>query len=505
MSESLQRALRSFVAGGYQLQKDAFEFLSLIAEEDELEALVSITLRQLMSTPTASPIVTKEVLETTALKIRSVSPQSSISLMSNLMATSNPFAREISSDIEIVNDPSKKIGSAGGIEDFTRYFRSRFRKIQDILRERLDTKGAVSIDSALRSKQASVSFICMVAEKREQKKHVLLTVEDEESQVTVLIPMERDECYRAAQAVPLDQVIYIEAKKGKGDLLLCERLVLPDIPERKGSKSNEPVCAALLSDVHVGSKKFMKDSFEQVMLWLNCRLGDPRQRDLASRVKYVIVAGDLVDGVGIYPNQEEELAIADVYSQYRLAAQYIEQIPDYIEVILIPGNHEPVRQSLPQPAVASKFAEPVYNARAIRSLGNPSEVTLHGVRFLLYHGRSLDDVITAVPGMTFSTPHLAMEHILRCRHLAPEYGNRTSIAPESNDYLVIENVPDVFHAGHVHINGAEKYRGTTIVNSGSWQEQTDYQRRMGVRPTPGILPVVDLQSMEITPIKFTPE
>jgi len=224
---------------------------------------------------------------------------------------------------------------------------------------------------------------------------------------------------------------------------------------------------------------------------------------LASRVKYVIIAGDIVDGVGIYPNQEEELSVADVYQQYRLAAEYIAQIPDYVEVILIPGNHDPTRQSLPQPQVASEFAEPVYTARRVCSLGNPAEIRLHDVRFLLYHGRSLDDVITSVPGMTFQAPHLAMEFLLRCRHVAPEYGKRTPIAPETVDQLVIGDVPDVFHAGHIHINGVKKYRGTTIVNSGTWQNQTDYQKRMGLEPTPGRLPVIDLQTLEVTQIAFT--
>ena len=46
------------------------------------------------------------------------------------------------------------------------------------------------------------------------------------------------------------------------------------------------------------------------------------------------------------------------------------------------------------------------------------------------------------------------------------------------------------------------YRGTTIVNSGAWQEQTEYQREMGHTPNPGIAPIIDLQSFKIFPINF---
>ena len=35
------------------------------------------------------------------------------------------------------------------------------------------------------------------------------------------------------------------------------------------------------------------------------------QQDLANDVKYLVIGGDLVDGIGINPNQEKELKIKD--------------------------------------------------------------------------------------------------------------------------------------------------------------------------------------------------
>ena len=69
--------------------------------------------------------------------------------------------------------------------------------------------------------------------------------------------------------------------------------------------------------------------------------------------------------------------------------------------------------------------------------------------------------------------------------------------------MVIERTPDIFHAGHVHVLKCNKYRGTLIINSGAWQEQTDFQQRMGLVPTPGIMPVVNLQTSNISTIDFT--
>jgi len=135
-------------------------------------------------------------------------------------------------------------------------------------------------------------------------------------------------------------------------------------------------------------------------------------------------------------------------------------------------------------------------------LGNPSTVQLHGVELLLYHGRSLDDVIATAPNMRFGEPEKAMRLLLQSRHLAPIYGNRTPIAPEKRDFMVIENSPDIFHAGHIHVLGYENYRGTLIMNSGAWQRQTEYQRKLKLTPTPGIAPIVNLQTLEVMTVNF---
>ena len=187
----------------------------------------------------------------------------------------------------------------------------------------------------------------------------------------------------------------------------------------------------------------------------------------------------------------------------KAAAELIEQTPDHIEIIIVPGNHDATRRALPQPTIKAEYTEPLQEIGRVHLLGNPSTILLHGVRILLYHGRSLDDVISLLPNMSFQEPDKAMRFLLQSRHLAPAYGERTPISPEKKDFLVIENVPDIFHAGHVHMFGYSNYRGTLIVNSGAWQWQTEYQREMGHTPNPGIVPVVNLQSLEVIPIDFT--
>ena len=95
-----------------------------------------------------------------------------------------------------------------------------------------------------------------------------------------------------------------------------------------------------------------------------------------------------------------------------------------------------------------------------------------------------------------------MELLLRCRHVAPTYGSSTPIAPEREDRLVISTTPDIFHMGHIHIFGTKKYKGSTLIASASWQNQTPFQVRVNLTPTIGVAPIVDLQTHKVIPIDF---
>jgi len=425
-----------------------------------------------------------------------------VSHVGESIRATRPFAAEVESRIQILSDPTNAMAAGGGsVEDFTQLFQYRFNKLVEIFHRRMDARNGVPLSDATGAKAGEhVKFIAMVMEKREKAGRIFFRVDDMTADATVLVDEGRDrQLYETAQLVPLDQVIYVEAVRGSGSLLVAEKIFLPDIPDRlvKGASQDE-IYAALLSDTHIGSKLFLEDVFERVIQWLNGEVGTVNQRRVAERTKYVVFAGDLVDGVGRYPRQESELKITSIYDQYKYAASFIRRMPEHVEIILVPGNHDGVRQALPQPAIPADFAEPVYEAHKVTSLGGPCCVALHEVNFLLSHGRSLEDMITSAPTLSFREPQKAMKLQLRCRHVAPTYGGRTAIAPLQVDPLVIDEVPDVFQSGHLHIIGQEYYRGTLIVNSGAWQAQTSYQVQMGLEPTPGIMPILNLQTLKLS-------
>jgi len=504
VNEKLQRAVSFAIASGYQLEKDAFDFLETLSQTEDPVQLMEEAIKRVDTLPEKPLFIDRSILEEAMKRVfpekEEAKPPPPQPIMEGRKAVFHAYAKDVDADVKVVEDPTDKICTTGSIQEYLEYFQDRFKRIERLLRKRVDTKDATTISEALKAPANSkVKIIGMITEKRERKQRIFLTLDDLEASATVLIPSETME---KAQALLLDQVVCISVIKGRNDLLIAEDFFLPDVPQKTPHKASIPVHAALISDLHVGSEMFMQEALERFMLWLKGEFGNKNLRETASHVKYVVIAGDLVDGIGVYPGQMKELAIKDIYEQHRAVAKFIEQIPDYIEVIIIPGNHDASRRALPQPAIPRDYAEPLYEARKVVSLGDPAVVSLHDVELLLYHGRSLDDVIGAAPNVSFHTPDKAMKLLLQSRHLAPIYGQRTPIAPETRDFMVIERVPDIFHAGHVHVMKHDTYRGILVVNSGAWQSQTEYQRKMGLEPTPGMVPVVNLQTLGVTTIPF---
>lgn len=418
-----------------------------------------------------------------------------------------PLAAELEARVEVRLDVTGKSYSEGEIKNFVNLFKNRYERLSGILKQRVDLRDAIPIQELdARDDGEQVRVIGMVANKRETSSgHVMLELDDSSGRVTAWIFKGRRELMQKASEIVVDEVIGVLGilRKGeRGVRLVVQDLAWPDIPApRPLGKAPEPVCAVLISDLHVGSEMFLEDLFNRFVRWLKGEIGNPNQRELASRVKYMVIAGDICDGVGIYPQQEKELLIHDIFKQYSVASQLLEQIPDYITLIITPGNHDACRPAEPQPAIPKDVAEELYNLNAVM-VGNPARVLLHGVDFLVYHGRSFDDLVGAIPGLDMRNPVPSMVKMLQKRHLAPIYGGKTALAPEQIDYLVIDEVPDVLHCGHMHVYGCNTYRDVIAVNSGTFQAMTSYMKSRGVRPTPGIVPVVDLQTRKVRAIRF---
>lgn len=377
-------------------------------------------------------------------------------------------------EIKILKDVTGSSVTEGKIEDFIYYFQSRYEKLARILRSRIPS---VQIGNIGKINSENISVIGMISSIRESKNCYFIELEDPTGRITCVA----SKTMKVVEELVCDEVIGVTGKL-RGRNLFVDRIYFPDIPSND-KKIKKDFAIAFISDTHFGSREFLKKEWKVFTKWLNCELGNKKSRELASTVKYVVVAGDIVDGVGVYPGQERDLEVVDIYEQYELAASFFEEIPSKIKVIISPGNHDAVRQAEPQPALPKEIQE--LFPKNVHHVGNPSYIDLDGVKVLVYHGRSIDDMVMKIPRLKYEEPHKVLEEFLRKRHLCPLYGARTPIAPEREDYLVIEDIPDVLHCGHVHTYGTGFYRGVFLVNSSTWQEQTEFQKKINLNPMPG--------------------
>jgi DNA polymerase II small subunit len=412
-------------------------------------------------------------------------------------AAATPDADEsVDSDrVDVTGDITGRSTGTGEYGDFVSVFRDRYEKLSGKLRGRVNHRPASAIADMPGGSDAAM--IGLVNDVRSSANgHWIVELEDTTATFPCLITKDRDIATLVDELL-LDECVAVEGTlSDDAGILFVDAIHFPDIPRTyEPSTADRHVQAALVSDVHVGSQEFIADAWERFADWLHT--------DEAETVEYLLLAGDMVEGVGVYPDQDEELDIVDIYDQYERFAEHLKSVPGDMEVVMIPGNHDAVRLAEPQPAFDEELRG-IMSAHDARIVGNPSTVTIEGVSILMYHGVSLDEVIAELPEekASYDHPHRAMYHLLKKRHVAPKYGGHMRLAPEEKDYLVVEDVPDIFHTGHVHKLGYGKYHNVLAVNSGCWQAQTAFQKSVNIDPDAGFAPIVDLDSLDLTVRKF---
>ena len=343
--------------------------------------------------------------------------------------------------------------STSTTSDFIEYFRDRFSKLRSIICTFSNSYGGtVSSIEAIKGYIAGreLGAIGIIYDKITTKNgHILVTLEDESGTAKVLFlkPMRKakdpsNELFDAAIRLVKDDVVYVKGKVS-GPFVMASKLMWPEVPIRTRTKQEEDISIAFMSDVHVGSKFFLEKQFGKFLDWINGGLDN--RKDLASKVKYLVIAGDAVDGVGVYPEQEKELNIDDIFKQYSVFFDYIKSVPDYIEVFVMPGNHDAVQLAEPQPPLGKDLVGEDFNDGNVHIVSNPCYLNLHGVKVLSYHGKSLDSIIRNIQGCTYANASEAMKELLKRRHLSPIYGENV-IIPSKSDSLVIDEVPG--HPAH---------------------------------------------------------
>ena len=394
--------------------------------------------------------------------------------------------------------------------DFVHYFRNRFDFFKKLLQDR-KLEGLTSIGK-LYGNRRRISVIGLVYQKRYTKNNnLLLEIEDMTGRIRVVFNKERKELFEKAENIVLDEVIAVSGS-GNDEIIFANDVLFADVGLRELKRSSEEAYAVFPADLHVGSDKFLEKNFLKFISWINGEIGNDKQKEIAKKIKYLFMPGDLVDSIGVYPAQEKELLIKDVYEQYKYCANLLGKIRKDVTIILCPGNHDAVRLIEPQPKFDPEISSPLFEMENVVITTNPSIVnigrtkTFNGFNILMYHGRSVDYYMNQVDSLRIANaklnPGLVLNFLLKKRHLAPGH-SCTTILPYDKDFLALRTIPDVIVTGHVHRSAILNYNGILAISCACWQAKTPYQDKLGHEPDPCKACLLNLKTRKINVLDFS--
>jgi len=399
------------------------------------------------------------------------------------------FERDGEQNITVLRDITGKSDSVNDVLNYKELFVDRYEKLSDILSDRVTSSMDIGLIQTL-SDNTEVTFTGIVREKYESKSgNPLLKVEDETGETTIVVS--DDEMHDTCEKIFKDEVIGIVGSTfANGDLVGVNEIYFPDVAETNSPETaDRPVKAAFISDVHMGAKTFDKERWKKFVKWMRVQ----------DEIEYLFIAGDIIEGIGVYPGQETDIELVDAEEQYQIFAESLEQLPDSVEIVICTGNHDMTRLAEPQPQIQQRYRD--HFTENVTFVGNPSYVEIeNGITVLLYHGMSINTFTDDVPTeeIVVDNPEETMKLMLEKRIMIPQYGRHARVAPEPVDYSVIDMVPDIYHTGHVHKFGESTYNSIKVLNTGTWQEQTEHQKRLNIVPDIGNVPVIDLQKWTTT-------
>lgn len=434
-----------------------------------------------------------------------------------LPAPEQDSARTIEPNTASVNITSsfQNLPHKHGIADFTSIFTSRYSFLEAILRNRPEIQNLLPISRILNKNEREVVSLIGIIQEIETTKNgnIIIILEDSTGQIKIIFSKNKKELLIQAKDLVPDEVIGISGMY-YDKVLFADKIIWPDVPnnELRINLSGPEEYAIFLSDIHVGSTLFLYKEFNFFLEWINGQSDDQRLRDIAQKVKYIFIVGDLVDGVGVYPSQESELKIKDIKEQYAEFTRLIKRIPSDKKIIICPGNHDVIYLAEPQPALYKNYVSELYSLPNITLVTNPAWITIaqseifSGYTVLMYHGYSFDHYVANVESIRanggYQRADLIMKFLLKRRHLAPSFTSTPYFPGQAEDALLIKKIPDLLVTGHIHYCSVANYKGITTISCSCWQGKTTFQEKLGHKPEPARLPVVNLRDREVEVLQF---
>ena len=352
--------LKKLINSGFQVSPDALDYvLSLESPSHVVDSIID-TCRQISCPSVLSREFIERLLSGTGTEPETSLESFETHLSDEITEPIDSGPTETSTwSIRVLKSPDKdSVGSEGTVDDFLALFADRYSRIKNIFAGRMDTRGAISpADARMRgidsrqyrvmqsegrrgSRPPSLIVIGIVRNKRtSQSDNIILDIEDSKGSIICVVPTSMkgrngQQLAEKANSVLLDEIVCISGYVDQDERMIADDVIFPDIPMiRESGRAQREVYAAFISDLHCGSNEFLEDEFDRFIQWLNGKDVDDSEKRMIDRTEYLFIAGDLVDGIGVYPEQRGDLAIPSIYDQYALLASKLRDLPDRIKIL----------------------------------------------------------------------------------------------------------------------------------------------------------------------------
>src|SRR5919109_2745118 len=347
LNKEISNVLSFLTSNGYRMHPDAFAMLKGL--DTDILRIVQDIIKIKSKQKQSSTIIIDDIK-------RLINPESKVttedSKNSNIDIDLDNSVLEKQHNHKIILDASINVNTGEGVEGYTALFRSRYEKSLRILSLRPESKRITKITSIKqkihpnnsnnvksdKSNNRMGNFVSnstsivsgLLMSKRGKKNGVEIVIDDFSGSLSALATT--DELKKQVSMLTLDQMVMLEVenignnKKGLQGFVIKD-IISPDIPDHLPARSKIESYAVLISDIHVGSKNFMEAEFIRFLNWLSSS-----EDELVRKIKFICIGGDLIDGIGIFPNQDKELLETNTSKQVSHAVCLLNRIPKNLRV-----------------------------------------------------------------------------------------------------------------------------------------------------------------------------
>lgn len=403
------------------------------------------------------------------------------------------------SQIKIEMDIPEKTYDKPDIVPFRRLFQDRFERLSNILITHFN-----KIDSVLKRnllpeeipRNKGGILLGMVQDTRVlHTNKFVIQLEDPESEIITNCVMVQDsKSFPEYRDILRDSVIGISGvlpKNFKGGNITAfwgKDVIRPSFSQIQFNPTSEPHKLLFIADLHFGSKYFSRSIFAKLINFLNLK---------SEEISALIIAGDLVDGVGRFSDQKQEIIAHSLQAQYEGLATLLKEVPSHIQIMVIPGEHDATQTILPQPGIDKQIGRPLFELPNLKSYGNPLRFSIEDLKFLVFHGQGNDMLFQKHRQHEPTNLISGIQHLLEYRHLCPEYGSFNPLAPFRKDYLVIDEIPNVIISGHFHQAQFMEYKGVKIVTCGTFKRGSEKKAHLEKEASIGVISILDTKSGKV--------